>query len=137
MIPTVLLYNLDTEKGLKIKALCLTLKLRARSVAQEDFSQPLDSVLGLVPRQSLPRRKSAFRRADGDGGAFLPPDESASPGVSQKENPAGGAEGGSHRRQWGRNAFQLCRELRLEHQAMLRGENLHEGGTCEAADLSG
>lgn len=42
MIPTVLLYNLDSEKGRQIKTLCLTLRLRARSVAQEDFSQPLE-----------------------------------------------------------------------------------------------
>ena len=50
MVPTVLLYNLENDKGRKIKALCLTLKLRARSVLPEDFGQPLDGVLGLAPR---------------------------------------------------------------------------------------
>lgn len=50
MVPTVLLYNLENDKGRKIKALCLTLKLRARSVLPEDFGQPLNGVLGLAPR---------------------------------------------------------------------------------------
>lgn len=129
MIPTVLLYNLDTEKGRKIKALCLTLKLRARSVAQEDFSQPLDSVLGLAPRQETSQEEERFsdellvmaglssrqmnQLLQGFRRKKIPPVE-----LKAVLTAANGS--------W--NAFQLCRELRLEHQAMLRGENLHEGG---------
>lgn len=60
MIPTVLLYNLDSEKGRQIKTLCLTLRLRARSVAQEDFSQPLESVLGLALRKDSPEGGELF-----------------------------------------------------------------------------
>ena len=43
MVPTVLLFNLENDKGRKIKALCLALKLRARSVPPEDFSQPIEA----------------------------------------------------------------------------------------------
>ena len=32
MIPTVLLFNVDADKGRRIKALCLSLKLRALSL---------------------------------------------------------------------------------------------------------
>ena len=48
MIPTVLLFNVDADKGRRIKALCLSLKLRARSVPVEDFPQSLDALLGLA-----------------------------------------------------------------------------------------
>lgn len=51
MIPTVLLYNLENDKGRQIKSLCLPLKIRARSVLPEDFSQPLEAVLGEAARR--------------------------------------------------------------------------------------
>lgn len=101
MIPTVLLYNLDTEKGRKIKALCLTLKLRARSVAQEDFSQPLDSVLGLAPRQETSQEEERFSdELLVMAGLSSRQMNQLLQGFRRKENPAGGAEGGPHRRQW-------------------------------------
>ena len=58
MIPTVLLFNVDADKGRKIKALCLSLKIRARSVPVEDFPQSLDALLGLAPREENPSRWS-------------------------------------------------------------------------------
>ncbi len=60
MTPTVLLYNLDTEKGRKIKALCLTLKLRARAVGPEEFSQPLDAVLELAAQKQDAEEEAGF-----------------------------------------------------------------------------
>ena len=54
MIPTVLLFNVDADKGRRIKALCLSLKLRARSVPVEYFPQSLDALLGLAPREENP-----------------------------------------------------------------------------------
>ena len=59
MIPTVLLYNLDSEKGRQIKTLCLTLKLRARSVAQEDFPQPLRAYWAWHPGRT-PRKEGSL-----------------------------------------------------------------------------
>lgn len=58
MIPTVLLFNVDADKGRKIKALCLSLKLRARSVPVEDFPQSLDALLGFAPGRRTPSRWS-------------------------------------------------------------------------------
>lgn len=43
--PTVLFYNLDSEKGRKIKLLCLTMKLRARSVSPAEYGIPLEELL--------------------------------------------------------------------------------------------
>lgn len=130
MIPTVLLYNLDTEKGRKIKALCLTLKLRARSVAQEDFSQPLDSVLGLVPRQESSQEEERFSdELLVMAGLSSRQMNQLLQGFRRKKIPPVELKAVLTAANGGWNAFQLCRELRLEHQAMLRGENLHEGGT--------
>ena len=127
MTPTVLLYNLDSEKGRKIKALCLTLRLRARSVAPEDFGRTLTSVLapadarepaqegrpfsdellvmaGLTSRQ-MNDLLQGFRRkkiSPVELKAVLTPTNS----------------------QW--NAFQLREELARERQAMLQGRRAHE-----------
>ena len=130
MTPTVLLYNLENEKGRKIKTLCLTLKLRARSVGVEDFGQPLDSVLGLEPALDTP----------GQGEMF--PDEmmvmaglsshqmnSLLQGFRKKKIPPVELKAvlTATNGQW--DGYKLREELHLEHQAMLRGENLHEGRT--------
>ena len=127
MTPTVLLYNLDSEKGRKIKALCLTLRLRARSVAPEDFGRTLTSVLapenarepaqegwpfsdellvmaGLTSRQ-MNDLLQGFRRKK------IPPVE-----LKAVLTPTNS--------QW--NAFQLREELARERQAMLQGRRAHE-----------
>lgn len=44
--PTVLLYNLDTPKGMKIKLLCLPLKLRVRAVRREEYTETLAALTG-------------------------------------------------------------------------------------------
>ncbi len=43
--PTVLLYNLDTEKGRRIKLLCLSLKMRVKSVPPAAFGMTLAAFL--------------------------------------------------------------------------------------------
>ena len=107
MIPTVLLYNLDSEKGRQIKTLCLTLRLRKDSPeGGELFSDELLVMAGLSPRQ-MDSFLQGFRRKK------IPPVDLKA--VLTATN--------SH---W--NAYQLQRELALERQAMLRGETLHEGG---------
>ena len=128
MVPTVLLYNLENDKGRKIKALCLTLKLRARSVLPEDFGQPLDGVLGLVPRAETAETGEAF------------PDEllvmaglsshqmnQLLQGFRRKKIPPVELKAVLTVSNGGWNAYQLRDELKREHEAMLRGENLHEG----------
>ena len=130
MVPTVLLYNLENDKGRKIKALCLTLKLRARSVLPEDFGQPLDGVLGLAPRAETAETGKVF------------PDEllvmaglsshqmnQLLQGFRQKKIPPVELKAVLTASNGGWNAYQLRDELKREHEAMLRGENLHEGGS--------
>lgn len=43
--PTVLFYNLDTEKGRRIKLLCLPLKIRVRSVSPDEYGCTLSELL--------------------------------------------------------------------------------------------
>ncbi len=43
--PTVLLYNLDSEKGRRIKLLCLAMKLRVRNVSPAEYGIPLKQLL--------------------------------------------------------------------------------------------
>ena len=98
-------------------------------MAQEDFPQPLESVLCLAPRKDSPEGGEPFsdellvmaglssRQMD----SFLQ-------GFRRKKIPPVDLKAvltatNSH---W--NAYQLQRELALERQAMLRGETLHEGG---------
>lgn len=49
-MPLVLLYNLDSPKGAKIRRMCLPLGLRARLVQPEEYGLPLgDLADGAVP----------------------------------------------------------------------------------------
>lgn len=127
MTPTVLFYNLDNEKGRKLKVLCLGLKLRVRSVPPEEFGQTLDAVLGLAPKQEQPEQGEPFSEemlvmaglSSQQMNGFLQ-------GFRRKKIPAvplkavlTGTNG-----QW--SGYHLREELQLEHQAMLRGERAHE-----------
>lgn len=49
MKPTVLLYNLDGEKGSKLRVVCMYHKLKLRPVQPEEYGQPLEALLGLAP----------------------------------------------------------------------------------------
>ncbi len=44
-VPTVLFYNLDSEKGRKIKLLCLAMKLRVKNVSPAEYGIPLGELL--------------------------------------------------------------------------------------------
>ena len=49
-MPLILLYNLDTPKGAKIRRMCLPLGLRTRLVTPEEYGLPLgDLVDGAAP----------------------------------------------------------------------------------------
>lgn len=128
MIPTVLLYNLDADKGRKLKALCLTLKLRARSVEPEEFSQPLNAVLGLVPRQQGTEEAEAFsQELLVMAGLTSHQMSQLLQGMRRKKIPPVQLKAVLTATNGSWNAYQLYKELSLEHEAMLRGENLHEG----------
>ena len=49
-VPTVLLYNLENEKGRKIKLLCLTQKLRARAVSPAEYGETVGALAGFGER---------------------------------------------------------------------------------------
>lgn len=42
--PLVLLYNLDTPKGAKIRRMCLPLKIRTRLVSKAEYGRPLSAL---------------------------------------------------------------------------------------------
>ncbi len=53
--PTVLLYNLENDRGRAIKMLCLSLKLRARTVAPAEYGLTLQELLeGKEPPEGDP-----------------------------------------------------------------------------------
>lgn len=128
VIPTVLLYNLENDKGRQIKSLCLPLKIRARSVLPEDFSQPLEAVLGEAARRETEAPQSPFSQemvvmaglSSQQMHQFLQ-------GFRRKKIPPVALKAvlTATNQKW--DAFQLCRELSLERETMERGENLHEG----------
>ena len=128
MTPTVLLYNLENEKGRKIKTLCLTLKLRARSVGVEDFGQPLDSVLGLEPALDAPGEGEMFSdEMMVMAGLSSHQMNSLLQGFRKKKIPPVELKAVLTATNGHWDGYKLREELYLEHQAMLRGENLHEG----------
>ena len=128
--PTVLLVNLAPEKERQVKALCLLLKLRARTAAPQDFGQPIGALLGLAPRVDPPAAGEAFgeeillmaglsswqmdQLLQGFRRKKIPPVE-----LKAVLTPTNGA--------W--DLFRLRGELALERQAVLQGERAHQEGT--------
>lgn len=124
--PTILLYNLDNERGRQIKLLCLPLKIRARSVLPEEYGLTLSQLLNgekpaspapapfsdemllmadLAPAQ-MNRFLQAFRR------------KKLAPVALKAVLTATNA---------GWDSCKLHSELSLERQAVLRGESAHQG----------
>lgn len=46
--PLVLLYNLDNRNGSRLRLICLKLHIRVRSVAPEEFGEPVGAMAGLT-----------------------------------------------------------------------------------------
>ena len=59
-VPTVLLYNLENEKGRKIKLLCLTQKLRARAVSPAEYGETVGALAGFGERTGAPYTGPGF-----------------------------------------------------------------------------
>lgn len=60
MHPTVLFYNLENEKGKKIKLLCLQQKLRVRVVEQGEYLKTLGDLISSTDENSFPSEEAAF-----------------------------------------------------------------------------
>ena len=54
MTPTILFYNLDNEKGRKIKLICLQLKIKIKKAEKADYLQPIGSFFGLMEKNNAP-----------------------------------------------------------------------------------
>ncbi|MCF2641494.1 MAG: DUF3783 domain-containing protein [Lachnospiraceae bacterium] len=61
MTPTILFYNLDNEKGRKIKLICLKLKIRIKKADKNDYFQPIGSLFGLMePSENVSFSENTF-----------------------------------------------------------------------------
>lgn len=58
----VLLYNLDNEKGKRIKELCTLLRIRFKSVSCKDYLEPIGAIAGIkgVEKKNIPFDGQAF-----------------------------------------------------------------------------
>lgn len=59
----ILLYNLDNEKGKQIKQLCTLLKIRFKTVAPEDYLEPIGSLAGIkeIEKINIPFTGTPFK----------------------------------------------------------------------------
>lgn len=123
--PTVLLYNLDSGKGRKIKMLCLVLKMRARTVLPEEYGLSLGSLLaGEKPGEEeagldFPEEMLVMANlSNPQMNRFLQ-------GMRQKKIPPVALKAVLTPTNAGWDSRRLRDELKLEHEAMLRGESAH------------
>ena len=126
MKPTVLLYNLEDEKGSKIRVACMYHKLKLRPVQPEEYGQTLEALLGLVPAaepapEAAPIADEMLVFCGLNGAqlnAFLQTLRSQKLGVALK------AVLTETNRKWNSNA--LHAELLEEHAAMKKRMSAHE-----------
>ena len=59
-VPMLLMYNLENEKGVRLRMICLKLKIRARSVKPEEYGQPVGALAGALPPTSSPATVESF-----------------------------------------------------------------------------
>lgn len=121
----VLLYNLEGEKGKRIKQLCVLLKIRVKTVSREDYLEPVGAVAGIkgVERKNVPFAGQAFSDemivfknfSDQALQNFLARYRQA--GIEKVNLKAGLTP---YNIMW--NSFQLRDELMREHEEMTRWE---------------
>lgn len=128
-VPTVLLYNLDTDKGRQIKLLCLTMKLRARSVSPAEYSLTLSDLLSgkavegqaaekTFPEEMLVMANLTSAQTDRFLQSLRRNRKKISPVALKAVLTATNA---------GWDSFQLRDELQREHEAMAAGKTAHSG----------
>ena len=49
--PLLLMYNLDSDKGTRLRLLCMKLHIRFRSVAPSEYGQPVGALAGFCPAE--------------------------------------------------------------------------------------
>ena len=127
-MPEILMYNLDNNKGSRLRLLGLKLHIRVRSVAPEDYGEPLGALAGFQPRTGA----AAEEQFDDEmlvlvnfGSKLLNQflqemRATKQPGVALKAvlTPTNA----------GWNSVQLHRELCREHEAMREGKPAHPAG---------
>ena len=121
----VLLYNLDNEKGRRIRQLCAAMRIKVRVVDRADYLEPVGAVAGIpgVPRTGAPFAGPSFLDemmvfkgfTDQALQAFLSRYRQA--GIGKVDLKAGLTP---YNIMW--NSFQLRDELRREHEEMTRLE---------------
>ena len=118
-VPTVLLYNLDNEKGRKIKLLCLTQKLRARAVSPAEYGETVGALAGFGERTGAPYTGPGFSEEmlvmAGLSGRQL---DAFLRGIRQKTGGTVALKAVLTETNMGGDAVQPPQELRRERQAM-------------------
>lgn len=125
-MPIVYLYNLETEKGGKIKTLCLLLKIRVRPVNKGEYGLKLAVLTGKEEPAALPDEVLDFddemilmsNFTNAMVNSFL--QEFRKRGIKPVALKAILTESNA---QW--NSAQLHTELLREHEAMFRGKTAH------------
>mgnify|MGYP001638833730 CR=1 FL=1 len=125
--PTILMYNLENDKGSRLRLLCLKLHVRVRSVRPGEYGEPLSALAGLSAPTGAPAdgpiedEMLVFVNFDGNLLNRLLQQMRASriPGVALK------AVLTPTNMHW--TSLQLHREIRQEHEAMHYGQpSVHE-----------
>ena len=61
MAPVILMYNLDTPRGSRLRLVCLKLRVRVRAVKPEEYALPVGALAGVLPMpKELPAPKEGF-----------------------------------------------------------------------------
>lgn len=124
--PMVLMYNLNNDKGSRLRLVCLKLHIRVRSVRAEEYAQPVGALAGLcLPVSGAPEapgfEDEMLVLVNFDGALlnrFLGQIRaSRTPGVALK------AVLTPTNMLW--SSAQLHHEIRREHEAMRYGASAH------------
>lgn len=59
-VPTVLFYQLNGTRGARIRTFCVSQRLRIRSVAPEEYGEPIAALAGLAPRSGEAAPETGF-----------------------------------------------------------------------------
>lgn len=124
-MPSILLYNLDGDKGTQVRMLCMRLRIRIRNVSPSEYAEPVGALAGLSPLACTPCEGSfsdemaVFVNFDGDLlNRFLREMRATRiPSIALK------AVLTPTNQSW--TSLQLHDELQREHEAMSRGGTAH------------
>lgn len=126
-VPTVLLYNLDTDKGRQIKLLCLTMKLRARSVSPAEYSLTLSDLLSGKAAEGQAAEKTFSEEMLVMANLTSAQTDRFLQGLRRKRIPPVALKAVLTATNAGWDSFQLRDELQREHEAMAAGKTAHSG----------